>query len=203
MLRCREGDAVFPEHRRWRGSLGFKVGVKYVVTNRHVAPDVGMKLVDRSGGLIGSVVKTARLKPFSILDWLAYIFIGRPLPVNKVDASLIQVGEDVVVEPWLGDSARVVEPESGMKLYKRGSTTGETEGVVVDSSVSIAVDMGGYYAVFTDVYSFTNATLPGDSGGPNKTDGGVVGITFAGTSSGSLGFGIKASNIVREFGVEV
>jgi len=53
--------------------------------------------------------------------------------------------------------------------------------------------------IFTDVYQFSNETRAGDSGGINRTDDGIIGITFAGPQSGEYGFGIKATNIIKSF----
>jgi hypothetical protein len=204
----REGDIIAPQGANWEGSLGYIVRPGLAVTNKHVVPDVGMVVQHKrrpwgEGVVIGLAIKTVTWVKTSFWDWLLYILFGRPLPGNKVDATLVALKENVVAKPAFDLPRKIVEPKVGDKLYKRGRTTGETVGEIIADKVDIWVDMGnGVTLLFTDVYQFSNKTLPGDSGGPNYTPEGIVGITFAGPESGEYGFGIKAKNIAEVFGLE-
>jgi len=201
--RVKEGDIITQSGARWEGSLGFRIN-GHAVSNKHVLPDVGARVVHRrepwvDAREIGTVVRTVRWRNPSIWDWILYIFTGRPLPANRVDASLIRLDGDVEVLKAFDTPDEIVDPAVGMTVMKRGRTTGVTMGEVVHDDATIVVDMGGEkYLVFTDVYRFSNRTLPGDSGGVNRTDRGILGITFAGPESGEYGFGVKAKNIVKE-----
>jgi len=197
-----EGDGITPEHRKWAGSLGFAIGDKIAFTNKHVIPEVGMKvLTEKDGKVIGECIKTVKWRSPSIWDWILYIFLGVPLPANKVDASKIKLSEGIVVGRYFHSFEKIVEPKTGMKTYKRSRTTGITEGEVKLESATINVNMGdGRILTFTDVFSFSNETKPGDSGSPVKSADGILGLTFAGHPSGGDGYGIKAKNIKKELG---
>ena len=197
-----EGDGITPEHRKWAGSLGFAIGDKIAFTNKHVIPEVGMKvLTEKDGKVIGECIKTVKWKSPSIWDWILWFFLGVPLPSNKVDASKIKLSEGIVVGRYFHSFEKVVEPKRGMKTYKRSRTTGVTEGEVKLESATINVNMGdGRILTFTDVFSFSNETKPGDSGSPVKSADGILGLTFAGHPSGGDGYGIKAKNIKKELG---
>lgn len=205
--RVREGDIVTEKGANWEGSLGYLAKPGYVVSNKHVLPDVGARVVHRTepwkGGVeIGTVVRAVKWRNPSIIDFLLYFLTGRPLPGNKVDASLVRLDDNISVERAFSLPTAITDPKAGARLYKRGRTTGETTGTITADSVDVWVDVGGGRMVlFTDVYRFDNRTLPGDSGGPNYTDGGIVGITFAGPESGQYGFGIKARHITEELGL--
>ncbi|MEM2233834.1 MAG: hypothetical protein QXP81_09895 [Nitrososphaerota archaeon] len=205
----KEGDIITQEGAPWEGSLGFRIGGNLAVSNKHVLPEVGKRVMHRKepwkdSRTIGTVIKTVTWRNPTIWDWILFIFTGRPLPANRVDASLIRLDGDVRVEKAFPTPDQIVTVRKGMKVYKRGRTTGETEGVVLNDTVTINVDMGdGRILTFTDVYHFSNRTMAGDSGGVNRTDEGIIGITFAGPESGEYGFGIKATNIMKEFGLEV
>lgn len=206
MYKIKEGDIITCKGCEWEGSLGYIAGEGYVVSNKHVLPEVGMRVIHRSeqftgGREVGTVVKTVKWKNPTLLDWILYVLVGRPLPANRVDASLVRLDDGVAVEQAFEVPRKIVSPKLGDKLYKRGRTTGTTEGIILDVDVTVWVDMGnGRTLLFTDVYRFSNKTLPGDSGGVNATDEGIVGITFAAPESGNYGYGIKATNIARELG---
>jgi hypothetical protein len=166
--KVREGDIVTQKGASWEGSLGYLVKPSYIVSNKHVLPDVGARVVHRTepwknGIEIGTVVKTVKWRNPSFLDLILYVLIGRPMRGNKVDASLVRLDANISVEQAFNLPTAIVEPKVGARMYKR--------------------------------------TLPGDSGGPNYTDEGIVGITFAGPESGEYGFGIKAKNIAEVFGL--
>jgi S1-C subfamily serine protease len=205
--KVREGDIVTQKGASWEGSLGYLAKPGYIVSNKHVLPDVGARVIHRTepwknGVEIGTVVKTVKWRNPSFLDIILYILTGRPLQGNKVDASLVRLDSNISVEQAFNLPAAIVEPKMGARMYKRGRSTGETTGTVTADSVDVWVDMGGgQRLLFTDVYRFDCRTLPGDSGGPNYTSEGIVGITFAGPESGEYGFGIKAKNIAEVFGL--
>jgi hypothetical protein len=203
-----EGDIITCQDCNWEGSMGYIASPCYAVSCKHVLPNVGLVVIHRKepwedGRPIGKVIKTVKWKNPKFWDWMLYILTGRPLPANKVDASLFKLYDDVVAKRAFNVPEKIATPKLGAKMYKRGRTTGITEGVILDESMTIWVDMGnGQMLLFTDVYRFSNKTLPGDSGGVNATDDGIVGITFAGPESGNYGFGIKATNIESELGHE-
>ncbi|MEM2607376.1 MAG: hypothetical protein QXH97_00315 [Candidatus Bathyarchaeia archaeon] len=203
-VNVREGDIIAPQEHKWEGSLGFKYGLGYAYTNKHVIPQIGMQVIAppepwKDGPIIGVATKTVKWKNPTTLDYILYILFGRPLPANKVDATLITLRAGVSVNKSFNTPDEIVAPIKGMKVLKRGRTTGETEGVVLDENVTIRVYIDQNRSLlFTDVFRFSNKTLPGDSGGPLRTDRGILGLTFAGPESGEYGFGIKAKSILEE-----
>lgn len=203
-ITIKEGDTIAPSHHKWEGTAGYRVKERWIVTNKHVAPDVGLEIIApqshwKDGPKIGRVTKTVKWRTPTLLDLILYIIFGRPLPANKVDASLIETYRNIKIERWLNSPEKYIDPKVGMVVHKRGRTTGENVGEVLDESVTINVDMGdGKIMVFTDVFRFSNKTAPGDSGGPLLSDSGILGITFAAPESGDYGFGVKSRNIEKE-----
>ena len=178
------------------GSVGF--GAEYadpegvthygVVTNAHVAGD-------------GDVMKLSATKTVgtTILSTIT----------SKVDLAFVEFNPGWARTNRLGSSngEQIWEIASssywleGAPTKKYGATSGITSGLV--QSVSTSAIVSGYSSgnrVFTDVFKFSNLTQGGDSGGPvgrqtTKQVFRLYGITFAGESDGSYGYGIKYSNI--------
>ncbi|MCS7118264.1 MAG: S1 family peptidase [Thaumarchaeota archaeon] len=203
----REGDIVTQKDANWEGSLGFLVDEGYVISNKHVLPDVGATVVHRrqqwgDAKEIGVVVRVSQWTRPSFFDYLLLLFGIRPKNVNKTDAALVALNPSVEVKRFM-EIEGFSDPTIGSKLYKRGRTTGETTGVVLSTDDTIIVNVGDKPIIFTDVFKFSNTTKAGDSGGPcvSEVSGKLyaVGITFAGPQDGSYGYGIKINNIRAEF----
>lgn len=114
--------------------------------------------------------------------------------VNHVDAALAAVDDAFLDKLDLsihGAKApiSVAEPVRGMKIVKRGRTSGTTEGTVRDVHFSIAVPYPGVGKIgFIDQVLCTQYSKPGDSGSilVDKATGKIVGLHFAGSSQGSV-----------------
>jgi len=113
---------------------------------------------------------------------------------NYVDAALAEIAVDRLddldfeifgVKKTLG----VAKPVRGMKVIKRGRTTGETESTVQDVNFRFILDYEEVGKVgFLDQVLCDRYTAGGDSGSivVDKKSGKIVGLHFAGASGGSV-----------------
>lgn len=179
------------------GTIGaiVKKGSKYyVLSNSHVLAQSGLA---KKGDLVlypGSaddgavpkhvIGKLARFVPFRKGD--DYL--------NNVDAALAEIAKGRLTDLdfsilGLQRPARTIAPQRGMKVIKRGRTTGETEGVIEDVNFRLIIEYEGVGKVgFLDQVLCTRYTKPGDSGSlvVDKGSGKIVGLHFAGASGGSV-----------------
>lgn len=115
--------------------------------------------------------------------------------VNTVDAALAQIDASRLGELNLSilgtnGSLSTLAPARGMKVRKRGRTTGDTAGEILDIDFRIAFpydDLGADVG-FTNQVLCTRYTQPGDSGSivVDDASGKVVGLHFAGSGDGSV-----------------
>ncbi len=176
------------------GAIVKKGGKYYVLSNSHVLAQSGLA---KKGDLVlypGSaddgtvpkhvIGKLARFVPFRQGD--DYL--------NHVDAALAEIAKSRLTDLdfsilGLQGPARTIAPQRGMKVVKRGRTTGETEGVIQDVNFRLIIDYEGVGKVgFLDQVLCTRYTKPGDSGSlvVDKGSGKIVGLHFAGASGGSV-----------------
>lgn len=97
-----------------------------------------------------------------------------PTWIDQVDLSILQTSSP------LG----TITPKRGMKVVKRGRTTGDTEGEVQDIHFSIVIPYPGVGQVgFRDQVKCSRYTKSGDSGAivVDKETGKIVGLHFAGS----------------------
>jgi hypothetical protein len=120
--------------------------------------------------------------------------------VNVTDAALALIDDDRIDEvdfTVLGAQSplAMIKPKRGMKVVKRGRTTGDTEGEVQDIHFSIVITYPGVGQVgFRDQVKCTRYTEGGDSGSivVDKETGKIVGLHFAGSP------GMSAFNPIDE-----
>lgn len=114
--------------------------------------------------------------------------------VNRVDAAIARIVED-----RLGDVSYAVQgakmplgmiaPERGMKVVKRGRTTGTTKSKILDIHFRVALQYPGVGKIgFLDQVLCERYTDGGDSGSlvVDSKSGKVVGLHFAGADAGSV-----------------
>ena len=194
------------------GTLGaiVKRGEKFfILSNAHVLANSGLgKKGDRvvypgtddGGKTTDEVAKLSFFKPFKL---------GGSF-VNTYDAALAEVhGEHLSDVDWeiLGATSplRVVDPVRGMKVIKRGRTSGDTESIVIDADFRIQVEYDGLGLIgFTGQARCGTYTQPGDSGSivVAKDSGAIVGLHFAGSSFGSVFTPIKVVLSALQFKIQ-
>jgi hypothetical protein len=179
-----------------------------ILSNSHVLADSGRgKKGDQvlypgpdDGGDIDTNT-VARLQRFNPFD-------RKGTFTNKLDAALAQVSAERLSALDLDITGakkplRIAAPVRGMKVIKRGRTTGDTESVVRDTDFRILVDYGDGVGVigFTGQVRCDTYTAPGDSGALviAKDSGAIVGLHFSGSKKGSVFTPIKTVMEVLKF----
>jgi hypothetical protein len=205
VIKVKSGDEIRPDDRPWVGSLGVeKAG--YLFTNAHVCPHENEEVyltrnITEKVARIGVVERVAKIRTVSRLDLLLSALLNIKLPANRVDAAVIRPEQNVVYEKFREWPDRIAEVQAGDKVYSRGRTSGEREGIVRDIHASAVVEWEpGKYAVFEDCILLEMLTQPGDSGSAVVSDKGWVGLVFAGDSSNKIGLAVKAVNVLKWFG---
>ena len=179
------------------GTLGAIVqkGKKYfILSNSHVLANcgkakLGVKIIypgdaDREG---------AKAQAVGVLsDFIA--FNKTEDFVNHVDAALAEIDRDFLEKLDFSifrakTPLATTEPVRGMKIVKRGRTSGDTEGTVKDVHFSALIPYPGLGKIgFIDQVFCTQYSKPGDSGSivVDKATGKIVGLHFAGSADGSI-----------------
>jgi hypothetical protein len=115
--------------------------------------------------------------------------------VNHVDAALARIDKEWADKINLSifrakTPLKMTDPARGMKVAKRGRTTGDTQGTVRDVNFSLVIDYGrGVGKIgFVDQVLCTRYTEGGDSGSivVDRDSGAIVGLHFAGSEQGSI-----------------
>jgi hypothetical protein len=191
------GDEIAPEHKQWLGSLGYEFGGLYW-TNEHVIPQKDMKVLHTgSGKVIGVSVSEPAVRTVSWLDIILNWIFGKKLPTNKVDRMGIKPAEGVAYQKFMPYPAVIAEPRVGMTVHSRGRTSGTRQGAITDVNgyVMVIWPHNGRPAIFEDVVVMDMTSGPGDSGSPVVCMDGIVGLLFAGDTSGRITLAVKAKNI--------
>ena len=167
---------------------------RYLLSNSHVLANSGLGKVGdailypgrEDGGKIekNTIAILSEFKPFEVGDYFT----------NRLDAALAEIRSEHVgaIEPALPGAATpvsVTDPAMGMKVLKRGRTTGDTESEIRDVHFRILVRYENVGVVgFTGQVLCAPFTDGGDSGAIviDKSTGAVVGLHFAGSSKGSI-----------------
>lgn len=108
---------------------------------------------------------------------------------NYYDAAVARVDPTQVSDEILGlgkPQYVVLNPKVNWTVKKSGRTSGITAGRIIDINATIKIYYPGYInpMVFDDVIITSAMAIPGDSGSAALTsDGGLVGLVFAGTPS--------------------
>ena len=181
------------------GAIVKRAGNFYILSNAHVLANSGL---GKKGDHIVYPGTDDGGKP---TDEIATLSFFKPFKaggsfVNTYDAALAKVDSLHLGDiDWaiLGATAplRIADPVRGMKVIKRGRTSGDTESVVRDTDFRIQVQYDGLGVVgFTGQVRCDTYTRPGDSGSivVAKDSGAIVGLHFAGSSSGSVFTPIKS-----------
>ena len=115
--------------------------------------------------------------------------------VNHVDAALARIDKEWEKKINLSifrakAPLKLTDPVRGMKVAKRGRTTGDTQGTVRDVNFSLVINYGsGVGKVgFIDQVLCSRYTEGGDSGSVvvDRGSGAIVGLHFAGSPEGSI-----------------
>ncbi len=177
------------------GTLGaiVKKGKKhFILSNSHVLADCGRgKVGDRIiyPGDADRGSKKAQVVAL-LSDFVAFQKKGKL--INRVDAAIAEIDKQFLLDFTIfkGASPRLtIQAKRGMKVVKRGRTSGDTRGVVRDVNFSAVIpyprmgDIGFIDQVLCSQYS-----RPGDSGSivVDKETGKIVGLHFAGSDEGSV-----------------
>jgi len=203
-VRVKSGDEIKPDNHPWVGSLGIEKG-GFLFTNAHVCPHEGEEVyltrnMMEKVAKIGTVERVAEIRTVSKLDLVLSALFNVKLPVNTVDAAAIRPEPNVIYEKFREWPDRLAEVKEGDRVYSRGRTSGEREGIVRDVHASAVVEWApGKYAIFEDCILLEMPTRPGDSGSAVVSDKGWVGLIFAGDSSNRIGLAVKGVNVLRWF----
>jgi hypothetical protein len=204
VVKVRSGDEIKPDDRPWVGSLGIeKAG--YLFTNAHVCPNEGEEVyltrnTTEKVAKIGTVERVAKIRTVSRLDLILSALLNIKLPTNTVDVAAIRPERNAVYEKFREWPDKLAEIHEGDRVYSRGRTSGEREGIVRDIHASAVVEWApGKYAIFEDCILLEMLTQPGDSGSAVVSDKGWVGLIFAGDSTNRIGLALKAVNVLRWF----
>ncbi|MBL7909810.1 MAG: hypothetical protein JNJ41_01990 [Bacteroidia bacterium] len=171
------------------GSLGFfllprnKNENPCIISNNHVLADSNNANVgDAIYSLDGSAVR------IGTLDNYVPITNG----ANRLDLAIAELHG--FSNPIPKNSAGYRTPFIGEKVYKRGATTGVTNGIVRSLHYTSKINYGGFNAVFVDQIQITTGiaghsfSAGGDSGSiiKSRTDNALVGLLFAGNGTWTL-----------------
>lgn len=109
--------------------------------------------------------------------------IALPFDENAISAEIIDLG---------GPPTGQIEGALGMKVVKSGRTTGLTQGMIIQTHVSIEIDFGGKKARFKDQLMLSGMSQPGDSGAlVVDQQRRAVAMLFAGSDQVSVATPIK------------
>ncbi len=175
------------------GAIVSRAGKLFALSNSHVIASSGTGtkggFVTFPGGVDGGneADRIAKLKFFKAFK------PGNGF-VNLYDAALAELigPQNLDIDFELFGAKRplkIADPVRGMKVMKRGRTTGETHSIVRDIDFLIQVNYPGYGVFgFTKQVRCDSYTKTGDSGAIviAKDSGAIVGIHFAGSAQGSV-----------------
>ena len=179
------------------GTVGaiVKKGKKlYILSNAHVLANSGLgKVKDQvtyPGSLDGG--KLPKHLAGTLAKFVRFKTGGRF--VNHVDCALCQIDSgrlgdlDLSIFGVTG-LPKTIAAKRGMKVMKRGRTTGETTGEIEDVNFRVVIDYPGVGEVgFLEQVLCTRYSKAGDSGAivVDKQSHKIVGLHFAGASGGSV-----------------
>ena len=179
------------------GTVGaiVKKGKKlYILSNSHVLANAGLGKVkdqvmypgSRDGG------KLPKHLAGTLAKFIAFKAGGQF--VNHVDCAICEIDSSRLDDLDLSifgvtGLPKTIAAKRGMKVMKRGRTTGETVGEVEDVNFRVVIDYDGVGEVgFLEQVLCTRYSKPGDSGAivVDKKSRAIVGLHFAGASGGSV-----------------
>jgi hypothetical protein len=176
------------------GAIVKKGKTLYILSNSHVLANSGLGKVkdqvmypgSRDGGTL------PRHLAGTLAKFIAFKVGGRF--VNHVDCAICEIDSSRLGDLDLSifgvtGLPKTIAAKRGMKVMKRGRTTGETEGEVEDVNFRVVVDYDGVGEVgFLEQVLCSRYSKPGDSGAivVDKKSRAIVGLHFAGASGGSV-----------------
>lgn len=179
------------------GTLGGfvkKRGKLYTLSNSHVLAESGLATVGDT--ILYPGPADGGKKPADRCGTLAAFtqFVVGNSFTNKVDAALATIDPALIgsiVPAILGASTplKIATPQRGMRVIKRGRTTGDTESVIRDTDFRIMIGYPNVGIVgFTGQVLCDRYTKGGDSGSivVDKASGAIVGLHFAGSPTTSV-----------------
>jgi V8-like Glu-specific endopeptidase len=176
------------------GAIVVKGGKRFFLSNSHVLANSGLgkkgdKIIfpgDADGGKTPKDVvgKLSEFDKFVVGDKFA----------NRVDAALAEIDPARLADAnfeifGTRKTLDIIDPVRGMRVVKRGRTTGDTESVVQDINFRFILEYEGVGKVgFLDQVLCERYTAGGDSGSivVDKKSGKIVGLHFAGANGGSV-----------------
>jgi hypothetical protein len=176
------------------GAIVKKGNKLFLLSNSHVLANSGLgkkgdKVLfpgDADGG------KLAKNLVGKLSEFRRFI-VGGEL-VNEIDAAIAEIDANRLGELdfrifGTKGALGIIDPVRGMKVVKRGRTTGDTESTVRDINFRFVLEYDGVGEVgFLDQVLCDRYTQGGDSGSAvvDKKSGKIVGLHFAGASGGSV-----------------
>lgn len=165
---------------------------QFVLSNSHVLAESGAAQVGDAilypGPADGGAVNN---QMGSLASFIPFV-VGASF-ANTVDAAIATISPELasgIEDSLLGASQplRIATPTRGMRVIKRGRTTGDTESVIRDTDFRIMIEYPVGTVGFTGQVRCDRYTEPGDSGSivVDKDSGAIVGLHFAGSPTTSV-----------------
>jgi hypothetical protein len=190
------------------GALVRKQGKLFVLSNSHVLARSG--LASPGDNILYPAPGDGGVDPRDVAATLHSFtpFVPGGAFVNTADAAIAEVvatlaGTAVTDLFRAATPLKLGTPRRGMKVVKRGRTSGDTESVVRDADFRFAMTYDGVGSVgFTGQVRCKRFTKDGDSGAivVDKETGAIVGLHFAGSSSASVFTPIRT--VVAALGIQ-
>jgi len=121
---------------------------------------------------------------FTLADFIPIDFTGAQNTVDVAVATPVSYADVYMSILNIGGVTGKRIPDLNEKVKKMGRTTGITEGIVIDTSVTVKVLYDTGEALFTDVVLVEDSIKAGDSGSPVLTSKGeFAGLLFAGSET--------------------
>lgn len=176
------------------GAIVKKDGAFFALSNSHVLAKSGTATLGDAILYPGSVDGGLGIHQIAKLSKFVK-FKGTGEFINLFDAAIARIGAQHTAKLdfsilHVSGTPTTIEPQRLMKVVKRGRTTGDTEGEIIDVNFrvvfpyeALGTDIG-----FTDQVLCSRYTRSGDSGSivVDKASGKIVGLHFAGSDKSSI-----------------
>ncbi len=188
----------------------------YALSNNHVFANVNQALLGDPLYQPGPIDGGTLTDYFAKLDRYVHISLGGT-EANRVDAAIggLLPGVPYKAEVCsIGSISGTLQGAEDMPVRKHGRTTGYTEGKIDDVEYDALVGMDhsdpSIVALFNSQLRLVSTTsqpigLGGDSGSAvfHKTQNRIVGLYFAGPSSGSYGVANRIQDVMNELQIDI
>jgi len=191
------------------GTLGCYLwldGKAYIVSNSHVLADSGQAKVGDETLQPGTFDGAEPLE--DAIGHLSFFVPYKSDVPNKVDLAIAEAIPEYVDDVILGLQpgtelleVPLAEARVRERVFKSGRTTGLTEGVVVSTDTTLQVTgfpLPYQVLMFEDCLLIEGKAAGGDSGSAiiSATNGGLLGLLFAGSEEEGVYAAIKITNIL-------